>query len=265
VAVQEAESTLGEPPSPLAKAELLALRATIWVRQGSLDEANRCVEEAVRLAGWDRGLTGTLVALAASRVELAQREPDESVPQLAQALATAEQRGRLGAAIELRILRSLARARQGNAREAEADLARALALAEPEGYVRIFLDEGRPMQMLLARWLAQAGDSLLRDYVIHLLAQFDAEPLEVAAPHPVAPPAGAPSTSSGQPLIEPLSQREMEVLHLMALGMTNKEIAQQLIVAPGTIKAHSSSIYRKLDVANRTEAAARARQLGIIP
>ena len=66
-------------------------------------------------------------------------------------------------------------------------------------------------------------------------------------------------------LIEPLSGRELEVLHLMALGKTNQEIARQLVVAPGTVKAHAASIYRKLDVANRTEAVARARQLGILP
>ena len=68
-----------------------------------------------------------------------------------------------------------------------------------------------------------------------------------------------------QALVEPLSQRELEVLHLMALGRTNQEIAQQLIVSPGTVKAHTAGIYRKLDVANRTEAVARARQLGILP
>jgi len=79
----------------------------------------------------------------------------------------------------------------------------------------------------------------------------------VTASQEIASPAGN--------LVEPLSQRELEVLHLMALGRTNQEIAQQLIVAPGTIKAHTASIYRKLDVANRTEAVARARDLGILP
>jgi LuxR family maltose regulon positive regulatory protein len=68
----------------------------------------------------------------------------------------------------------------------------------------------------------------------------------------------------GQALIEPLSQRELEVLHIMALGKTNKEIARQLVIAPGTVKAHTASIYRKLDVANRTEAVARARQLDLL-
>jgi LuxR family maltose regulon positive regulatory protein len=71
--------------------------------------------------------------------------------------------------------------------------------------------------------------------------------------------------SSASTLVEPLSQRELEVLHLIALGNTNPEIARQLIVSTGTIKAHTASIYRKLDVANRTEAVARARQLAILP
>ncbi|MGE5461936.1 MAG: helix-turn-helix domain-containing protein [Syntrophothermus sp.] len=80
-----------------------------------------------------------------------------------------------------------------------------------------------------------------------------------------SPSSGAVSPAS-QPdgLIEPLSGRELEVLHLMALGSTNQEIARRLVVAPGTIKAHAASIYRKLDVANRTEAVARARQMGIL-
>ena len=96
----------------------------------------------------------------------------------------------------------------------------------------------------------------LRNYAVLLLSQFDAEP-------PCGHGAQVKAFPTGN-LIEPLSQRELEVLHLMALGRTNKEIAQQLIVAPGTIKAHTASIYRKLDVANRTEAVARARQLGIL-
>ncbi|MDY6878346.1 MAG: LuxR C-terminal-related transcriptional regulator [Chloroflexota bacterium] len=256
-AVQEAESAWGEPSSPLSRAGLLALKAGILVRQRALSEAARCVEEAVHLAGQDRGQTGEKVALAASRVTLAQGQPDKAVAELTQSLAAAEASGRFGVALELRILRSLALVRRGDIQEAQADLERALALAKPEGYVRIFLDEGQPMQMLLAQWLAHADVSPLRDYAIRLLSQFDAEPLVVTAAQEKASPAGG--------LIEPLSQREMQVLHLIALGRTNKEIARQLVVAPGTVKAHTSSIYRKLDVANRTEAVARARQLGILP
>jgi LuxR family maltose regulon positive regulatory protein len=272
-AVQEAESALGEPPSPLARASLLALKARVLVRQGALSQAAQCVEEAVHLAGPDRGLTRELVALAAFRVLLAQGKLDEAITELTRSLAAAEERGRLGAAIELCILRSLVLVQQGNTREAAADLGCALALAEPEGFVRVFLDEGQPMQMLLAQWLAHAGAGPLRDYAIHLLLQFDAEPHMAAALQQTASLAGDPLASyvvgpvepPGQALVEPLSQRELEVLQLIAQGRTNKEVAQQLVVAPGTVKAHTSHIYRKLDVANRTEAVARARQLGILP
>jgi LuxR family maltose regulon positive regulatory protein len=135
-------------------------------------------------------------------------------------------------------------------------LADCLALAAPQGYARLFLDEGQPLQLLLAQWLAHAAAGSLRDYALRLLAHFDSEPPLAEAAQPEASPPGG--------LVEPLSQRELEVLHLIALGMTNQEIAQQLIIAPGTVKAHTSSIYRKLDVANRTEAAARARQLDIL-
>jgi len=113
------------------------------------------------------------------------------------------------------------------------------------------------MRLLLAQWLAHARADSLQDYAIHLLTQFDAEPHVVTAAQEKASPACS--------LVEPLSQREMEVLHVMALGRTNQEIARQLIVSPGTVKAHTASIYRKLDVANRTEAVARARQVGILP
>jgi LuxR family maltose regulon positive regulatory protein len=168
-------------------------------------------------------------------------------------------------AIELYILRSLALVQQGDTRGAEADLERALALAEPEGYVRIFLDEGQPMQLLLAQWLAQAGASPLREYARHLLSQFDTKARAVMPPQKTASLTAEPLSGPSQPLIEPLSPRELEVLHLIAQGRTNKEIAGQLVVAPGTVKAHTSHIYRKLDVTNRTEAVARARQLGLLP
>ena len=113
------------------------------------------------------------------------------------------------------------------------------------------------MQMLLAQWLAYAGTSPLRDYILQLLSQFDAKPHHiVTAPENVSP--------AGK-LVEPLSPRELEVLHLMALGKTNQEIAEQLIVAAGTVKAHAASIYRKLEAANRTEAVSLARQLGLLP
>jgi LuxR family transcriptional regulator, maltose regulon positive regulatory protein len=122
-----------------------------------------------------------------------------------------------------------------------------LSMAELEGYVHIFIEVGEPVRELLAAYL-RSDASIHKFYAQKLLDAF-------AAGESAAQPDG---------LVESLSVRELEVLNLMALGRTNQEIARQLIVASGTIKAHAASIFRKLDVANRTEAVARARQLSIL-
>ncbi len=267
-AIQEGEAALGEPPSPLARAELLALKATVLVRQGSLSEAAQCVEEAVHLAGRDRGRTGETVALAACRVHLAQCKPDQAVAQLTRSLAAAEGDGRWGTAIEMRILRSLALARQGDTQGAQADLERALALAEPEGYVRLFIDEGEAMADLLRKLAARPartseGGSCSAQYLATLLAAF-------GAPGGTVLPSGTErfdrEAHSGQSpaLIEPLSERELQVLRLMAEGLTNKEIAAKLIIALGTVKAHIHNISGKLGAQNRAHAVALAKELGLL-
>ena len=187
----EAEAALGEPPAPLSRAEMLALRARILVRQGSLAEAAPCVEEAVRLAGPDRGRRGehggSRREPGCGSLQAGRTKPSR---QLTRALAAAEAAGRWGVALELRILRSLALARQGAERAAEADLERALALAEPEGYVRVFVDEGEPLADLLqvlATHPAQAakGYKYSAGYLATLLAAFGAP---AASPSSTSPP-----------------------------------------------------------------------------
>jgi LuxR family maltose regulon positive regulatory protein len=205
-----------------------------------------------------------IAALALARVALAAGLADEALTWLAPVTRRTRAAGYIGVPIESLILTAIAWQNKpggpthatGRSLPALTALDEALHLAEPGGYVRIFLDEGQPMQMLLAQWLAHAGAGPLRDYATHLLAQCDAEPWAVTAVPTKAAPAGN--------LVEPLSPRELEVLHLMALGRTNQAIARQLVVSPGTVKAHTASIYRKLDVANRTEAVSRARQLGLL-
>ena len=128
------------------------------------------------------------------------------------------------------------------------------------------------MRLLLAQWLAYAGAGSLRDYAIRLLAHFDAEPHVIAAAQGIASSAGDPSTSyvmspirpSGQALVEPLSERELEVLRLVADGLSNREIADALILAVGTVKAHVHNIYGKLGVQSRTQAIARAMKLDLL-
>ncbi len=256
-AVEEAEAALGEARPPLAEAELLALKARVLIQKGALPQAGQCAQEAVRLAGPDQGQTGQTVALAAARAHAALVRPQEAVALLNRSLSTAEERGLPGEAIELLILRGLTLQRQGEIRQAQADLERALVMAEPRGFIRVFLNEGQPLRTLLEQWAAHAAPGSVRDYALRLLSQFEVPPQSTA----ISEESAAPNDN----LIEPLSQRELEVLQQMAQGLTNQQIAKSLVVAPGTIKAHAASIYRKLDVANRTEAAARARELGILP
>jgi LuxR family transcriptional regulator, maltose regulon positive regulatory protein len=206
-----------------------------------------------------------LIYITQARVFIAQNEPREAISLLAHWEKTAQLAGRMGRVIEILILKALALREIGDAEGAILALTKCLTFAAPEGYVRIFLDEGRPMQLLLAQWLSHVSAGPLQEYAAHLLSLFEAEPPAVTATQEKASPTDNLATSTKQALVEPLSQRELEVLQLIALGMTNRKIARQLVVSPGTVKAHTSSIYRKLDVANRTEAVAYARQLGILP
>ena len=279
-AVREAELALGELPPPLARAELLALKAKVLVRQGAVAEAAQCIEEAVRLAGQDRGQTGEMVALAVSRVHLAQCRPDEAIVRLTRSLGDAEGAGRLGTAIEMRILRSLAHLRQGDKVEAEADLERALALAEPEGYIRVFVDEGEPVADLLRNLAtrpqgARKSGSCSARYLTTLLAAFSTASGSRPSAGPDEPVemrllSGADRAYHGEPawqiptLIEPLSERERQVLELVAEGLTNEQIAAKLIIALGTVKAHIHNISGKLGAQNRAHAVARAKELNLL-
>jgi LuxR family maltose regulon positive regulatory protein len=131
-------------------------------------------------------------------------------------------------------------------------LQHALALAEPEGYIRMFLDEGSSMMQLLRE---AAAREIMPDYTGKLLAAFKAEQRK-SEDKPVLTPA--------QPLIDPLSQRELKILQLIAQGLSNREISERLFLALDTIKGHNRRIFDKLQVQSRTEAVARAHELGLL-
>jgi LuxR family maltose regulon positive regulatory protein len=137
----------------------------------------------------------------------------------------------------------------------------ALSLAEPENYIRLFVDEGPPMAGLLQ--LAQA-QGISPDYVTKLLKVFQREHQnnhhQPATMLVSSQPLATPSVS----LIEPLSDRELEVLQFIAQGFTNQAVAEQLVIAVSTVKSHTNKIFAKLDVQNRTQAVARARELKLI-
>ena len=138
----------------------------------------------------------------------------------------------------------------GDMGTALATIDRALVLADPAGFVRTFLDEGRPMAELLTT-LSRQATAASQPYIQRLRASF---------------PEGetAPTAAGRQPLVDPLSKRELAVLRLMAAGDTNAQIAADLILAEGTVKKHTSNIFGKLGVNNRTQAILRAGQLGLI-
>ncbi len=161
----------------------------------------------------------------------------------------------MGSVIEILVLQALAHEARGDIPAALVPLERALRLAEPEGYVRIFVDEGRPMAQLLSE---AAARRITPDYMGKLLAAFEAEGLIDSDESPrLTPPAS-------QPLVEPISDRELEVLQLIAQGLSNREISERLFLALITVKGHNRNIFRKLQVRRRTEAVARARELGLL-
>jgi len=172
-------------------------------------------------------------------------------------LKAAKEGGRKGSVIEILVLQAIAYHAQGDLPAALLPLQHALALAEPEGYVRMFLDEGPSMMQLLRE--AAAREIIPRQglptYTDKLLAAFKAEQRKSE---------GKPDLPVAQLLIEPLSQRELKILQLIAQGLSNREIGERLFLALDTVKGHNRKIFDKLQVQSRTEAIARARELGLL-
>ena len=150
--------------------------------------------------------------------------------------------------IEVLILQALVYHARGNKAQALASLNRGLTLAEPEGYVRIFVDEGQMMTELLT---GLSEVEVLKEYVRKLLSAFGRQ-------------SNAHLPPPSQPLIDPLSDRELEVLRLVAQGLSNDEISKRLFLSVSTVKGHNLRIFGKLQVKSRTEAVARARELDLL-
>ncbi len=153
--------------------------------------------------------------------------------------------------LKLMVLQTIALYEHGEKDSALQLLGDALVMAEPGGFIRIFIDEGLPMARLLSEALVHG---IKPDYTGKLLAVFKTLKNKEDKSYPL----------SSQPLIEPLSQRELEVLRLIAQGLSNNEICERLFLALSSVKGHNRNIFGKLQVQNRIEAAARARELGLL-
>jgi len=200
-----------------------------------------------------------LIMLA--RVRLAQGRNDEAGAILAPLSSDSEAGGRMNAMLESLVLQACALDAQGERDAAVTILIKALTFAEPEGFVRVFVDEGEVMQQLLvagARHLATATDPAaqsLKPYVKRLLEAFRAISSPGVAPH---------SQDKAVGLVEQLTSRESEVLQLIAAGDSNLTIAEKLVITVSAVKKHTGNIFGKLNVTSRTQAIARARKLGLL-
>jgi LuxR family transcriptional regulator, maltose regulon positive regulatory protein len=262
---REAMAEAGDAgPSP-AIADLLnpvpALCARLLLAQGDTAAAARWTAQKGLSAGDDPPYPRERDYLVLTRVLLAQDRLGPALGLLDRLLATADSQHRIGSVIEIRGLRALALARAGDEPAATGELATALALASPCGHIRVFADEGPPMAALLGRVLAAQRDRQAAAGQVPL--GYLAAVLRACGP--AGPPPGDRGTAGAVPgLIEPLTPREMQVLELLAAGSPNHRIADDLVVTLDTVKKHVTHVLGKVGAGNRTEAVARARQLGLL-
>jgi LuxR family maltose regulon positive regulatory protein len=261
--------------NPLPDPPVAALKARTWVRQGRLIDAFSWAREQNLSPDDDLSYLREFEHLTLARALMARYKSDQADDDLHAALAllvrllqAAEEGGRNGSVIEILILQSLALQAQGDRPRALASLERALTLAEPEGYVRIFVDEGEAMKLLISdfRHLHRAADAVqvltiaipthpLLGYVDRVLDFF---------PQTVAESPQSKIANQKPEMVEPLTDRELEILCLIAEGYSNTEISQRLFLALSTVKGHNLRVFNKLQAHNRTEAVARARELGLL-
>jgi LuxR family maltose regulon positive regulatory protein len=196
--------------------------------------------------------------LVLARLLIACAEPGSDLPDawrlIGHLRAMTERTGLLGKSTEVAVLEALAWHRRGDLGCALSALERALSRASETGYVQVFLDEGRPMAELLYK---AASQGISPRYAGRLLAAFEDQEQGGIPPRPREQPSWE--------WIEPLSERELEVLDLIAQGFSNREVARALSIALSTVKVHTHNIYGKLDVHSRTQAVAKARAMGILP
>ncbi|OQY18768.1 MAG: hypothetical protein B6I34_10295 [Anaerolineaceae bacterium 4572_32.1] len=249
-----------------------AHQAHLWAMQGDLDLALRWIEEReltvdAALVELEERVSGGILSsssrqrrtveyLALARLLIAHDRPDKALAVLELLVRVSERYGLNGRVLKFQIFKAIACQAQGDLTQALAALERALSLAEPEGYVRVFVDEGEPMAALLRQ---AAARGIAVEYVAKLLAVLEMKGERRMTKLP-------PSSSVVRPssLVEPLSERELEVLRLLTTHLSSTEMAEELYISVNTVRHHIKSIYSKLNVHRRADAVGRAKELELL-
>ena len=256
----QAEEVLAKTYSPYQRSVyVIGEWVQFWLAIGALDRATHWAEKLAQQARGPSPLACEREDVARVRILLAQKRPTEALSLLKPLQGIAEKQERLSHVIEMKVLQALAYQMQRQEQEARSALALALRLAEPEGYIRCFVDEGAPMGALLSRLREQQRKHGPTPYVDTLLAAF---PQDGTRPEHEDERVGQPMTV--QPLVDPLTERELEVLRLIVRGDSNQEIADTLVLSIDTVKRHVSNVFSKLGVNNRVQAVARAHFLRLL-
>ncbi|HQY92902.1 LuxR C-terminal-related transcriptional regulator [Caldilinea sp.] len=255
------QNYISKTPLPQVR-PIAALKTRVWLAQGRLADALDWVRARRLSADDELSFLREFEHLTLARVLSARFQQDgekqaqhAALSLLARLLAAAEAGERTGSVIEILIVQALAHAAQGDDAAALVVLKHALTLAEPEGYVRSFVDEGPVMARLLVNATAHG---ILPDYTRKLLAALEGEERSIGAASQRSAPVAQP-----QPLLEPLSERELDVLRLLRTELTGPEIARELVVSLNTLRTHTKHIYSKLGVNSRRTAVRRAEELDL--
>ena len=256
--LKQVRTRLNQPTSSYSQALFTTVdQVRLWLACGEIDQATHWVKELDMREQSSTPFGREREEVAHVRVLLATAQPDGALQRLVPVLHRATEGQRWGHVIETRLLQALAYHMLQQETQALDALSEALRLSKLEGYIRSFVDEGAPMEALLYQLRRRTGKHGLTPYLDRLLAAFQQKSMAQVQ-------TAEPAKAKAQPLPEPLSERELQVLQLLACGASNQEIAQELVIALDTVKRHVSHIFAKLGVNNRVQAVRQARALGLL-